>query len=218
MIDEAATFERFGYHSYDLMPMSGKKIIAVCDDCGMSRELCKSQYRAFCRSCTRRGKRHPNYGKKRSKDFITKISGENNSFYGKTHSETSLERMRAAKTGENNPRWLGGISFRKYCYRFNESCKEHNREKHGRVCFVCGMTEEENGKKLSVHHVDYDKQQGCGGKEWVLVPLCHSCHSKTNIDRKYWNAYLCGLMDGIQTDNWRQSTLVEFNEVDNDKQ
>ena len=39
------------------------------------------------------------------------------------------------------------------------------------------------GKKqyrLSVHHIDEDKEQGCNGKEWKLVPLCMKCHSKAH--------------------------------------
>lgn len=44
MIDEEATFEKFGYYSYDLKPKSSKKLIAVCDNCGKTRVLRKRQY------------------------------------------------------------------------------------------------------------------------------------------------------------------------------
>ncbi|MBE9594203.1 MAG: hypothetical protein IMF19_12095 [Proteobacteria bacterium] len=43
MIDEEATFEKFGYNVRDLAPKSNKKIIAVCDDCGKIREVCKTK-------------------------------------------------------------------------------------------------------------------------------------------------------------------------------
>ena len=89
-----------------------------------------------------------------------------------------------AQTGKLNPAWRGGISFEPYCFRFNEQLKEYVRQKFNRKCVLCGISE--NGEKLSVHHVDYNKLQGCQGHTWVLVPLCHSCHSKTGYNRWHW--------------------------------
>jgi len=87
--------------------------------------------------------------------------------------------------GENSYLWKGGISFEPYCYKFNNDIKEETRDIFNRVCFLCGKSEEENGKKLCVHHVDYNKGQGCG-HSWTLVPLCSSCHAKTNFNRHFW--------------------------------
>lgn len=93
--------------------------------------------------------------------------------------------------GDKNPNWKGGISFGKYCPKFNETVKRDVRNKFNHKCFICGIDEDINGRKLDVHHVDYDKYQGCDGKKWVLVPLCRSCHSKTSSgNREYWNSYL----------------------------
>lgn len=69
----------------------------------------------------------------------------------------------------------------KYCPKFNESCRESNHEKYRRRCFICNKTEKKNGQKLSVHHVDMDKAQGCESN-WKLVPLCKSCHAKAHND------------------------------------
>ena len=69
-----------------------------------------------------------------------------------------------------------------YCEKFNESCRERNRSKYDHECFICGKPESENltksGKirKLSVHHVDMNKQQGCNDTAWQLVPLCLEHH------------------------------------------
>lgn len=69
-----------------------------------------------------------------------------------------------------------------YCPRFNEVCRESNREKYGRRCFICGRHESENITstdrhiKLSVHHADMQKDQGCNGIRWKLVPVCMMCH------------------------------------------
>lgn len=92
--------------------------------------------------------------------------------------------------GENHPSWRGGVSFEPYCPKFNKAKKEAVREEWGRVCAACGKTEQENGSKLRVHHIDYDKEQGCKGKEFFLIPLCTSCHGKTNRNRKLWTKKL----------------------------
>ena len=92
--------------------------------------------------------------------------------------------------GENAPGWKNGASFEPYCVKFNEELKEKVREKYGRQCFLCGKTEKENKRKLSVHHVDYDKKGGCNGKKLLLVPLCTSCHIKTNVKRDYWESVI----------------------------
>lgn len=87
---------------------------------------------------------------------------------------------------EHHYNWKGGISYLPYCEKFNENKREEIREKHGRECFICGKSEEENGSKLSVHHINYRKHQGCNGEKWSLLPLCRSCHTKTNHKRLYW--------------------------------
>ena len=86
--------------------------------------------------------------------------------------------------GEKHPAWKGGISFEPYCPEFNKDLKEKIRIRFSRRCFLCGVPE--NGKHHCVHHVDYNKNAICNGKSWALVPLCGSCHSKTNANRWYW--------------------------------
>jgi len=41
-----------------------------------------------------------------------------------------------------------------------------------------------------VHHLDYNKMQGCETKDWNLLPLCTRCHAKTNFNRWYWFSLL----------------------------
>lgn len=88
--------------------------------------------------------------------------------------------------GKNSPAWKNGVSFEPYCPKFNNAFKESVREKHCRVCFLCPTTEEENGKKLCVHHIDYNKDCLCDDSECEFVPLCNKCHTKTNFNRDYW--------------------------------
>ena len=113
---------------------------------------------------------------------------------GKKLSEETKKKISEARKGENNPNWRGGISFEPYRPKFNESLKEKIRKQFDYKCFLCGKTQEEQinemknqGKqphRLSIHHVDFDKEQGCNGREWRLVPLCLSCHAWTNYNRE----------------------------------
>lgn len=104
----------------------------------------------------------------------------------KTTVETRIKMMQSAKRGKDHPNWQGGISYGQYCPRFNEKVKEEIRDKYMNMCVLCGMTNIKNGRELDVHHIDYNKSQGCNGHEWRLIPLCKSCHAKTNSNRKMY--------------------------------
>lgn len=91
---------------------------------------------------------------------------------------------------ENHINWKGGISRGPYCELFNEEFKERVRFFWGRKCGVCFKTEKENGAKLSVHHVSYDKDSCCNKTKPLFIPFCRSCHTKTNHNRNYWEEYL----------------------------
>lgn len=108
------------------------------------------------------------------------------SLKGRKLTDAHKRKISEANKAENNHRWQGGISFEPYCHKFNNKIKEEVREKYGRTCLLCGKTEEDNGRKLDVHHVDYNKEQGCNGYNFYLVPLCQECHGKITGDREYW--------------------------------
>lgn len=107
------------------------------------------------------------------------------------------------RMGENHPMWLGGVSFKPYCNKFNKQRKELVRNKFNRTCFLCGRPEDE--KKLPIHHIDYNKNSICNGKSWPLIPLCSSCHSKTNFNRWYWFNLLINY--------WAMNAEIRFDEV-----
>ena len=105
----------------------------------------------------------------------------------------SLECRNKAQKQYKGPKaagWKGGISFEPYCSKFNEDFKERVRNYFNRVCMICGKTEEENEKKLSVHHVNYEKMVCCDGTPPLFLPLCHRCHMKTNHNREHWEKVL----------------------------
>ena len=92
--------------------------------------------------------------------------------------------------GKFHSNWKGGISFGPYCPKFNEEFRERVREFWQRKCGICGMAEEENFGRLSVHHVNYDKKACCDNIPPLFIPLCSSCHAKTNHNRELWENYL----------------------------
>ena len=56
MIDEEATFKKYGYHSTDWGEKSHKKVVAVCDGCGAVRFPDKREYYALCPKCAMKNK------------------------------------------------------------------------------------------------------------------------------------------------------------------
>jgi len=94
-------------------------------------------------------------------------------------------------TGENHPNWQGGISFIKYCSKFNNKLKDEIRKRDDYKCQLCKKEQDLNSEKLTVHHIHYDKKN-CDPD---LITLCRSCNSKVNFNRDYWeqlfNRLLC---------------------------
>lgn len=82
--------------------------------------------------------------------------------------------------------WKGGISFEPYCIKFDDEFKERVREYWGRECILCTKSEKENNRKLSVHHVTYNKDTCCDNSIPLFIALCNSCHAKTQSNREYW--------------------------------
>ena len=88
--------------------------------------------------------------------------------------------------GNENPNWKGGISFLPYCEKFNKDLEERVRDFFGRCCYLCAKNEMDNGRRLDVHHVNYDKMVCCNDVKPLFVPLCQSCHVKVHNDRDEW--------------------------------
>ena len=99
--------------------------------------------------------------------------------------------------GKDSPHWKNGASFEPYCPKFNNAFKESIREKFGRVCFLCPTTEEGNGRKLCVHHVNYNKDCLCDDSDCEFVPLCMQCHTKTNNNREHWEQTIMSKLEAI---------------------
>ncbi len=99
----------------------------------------------------------------------------------------NLKCKGAYQSGPRSSQWKGGSTFQPYCWKFNGSLKERVRAFFGYVCFTCGETGGPDA--LHVHHIQYNKMACCDGKEdALLIPLCTSCHNRTNRDAKngFW--------------------------------
>jgi len=107
---------------------------------------------------------------------------------GRQFSEETRRKNSEAHFGARNSAWCGGTSFEPYCERFNEDFKERVRAWFEYRCVLCSASQ--NGKRLSVHHVTYNKQTCCDHSEPLFVALCASCHNKTNRNRTEWEPYL----------------------------
>ena len=86
-----------------------------------------------------------------------------------------------AHQGANSHLWRGG--HEPYPVGWTGFVRRKVRERFDNRCAICGKTEQENKRKMAVHHIDYDKKNLDSGN---LIALCHSCHGKTNINRSYW--------------------------------
>jgi len=86
------------------------------------------------------------------------------------------------KTGEMNPSWNGGTSFLPYAREFNKRLREEIRARDHHVCQHCGATDN-GGKKMCVHHIDYNKNNNLPAN---LIALCDDCHLRTNGNRETW--------------------------------
>jgi hypothetical protein len=148
-------------------------------------------------SKSKTGKSHPMYGKHYSEERIQKIrentSGSSNPMYGRCgelnpmygKKRPDLSERNSIMKGDKSPNWLEGISFEPYCPKFNNPLKESIRIRDGRICQECGKTEQENKRKLTCHHIHYDKPN-CNPD---LISLCTSCNFKANGNRNYWEEH-----------------------------
>lgn len=204
MIHREATIKYKGYNPDDLKPHSMKRICMVCDGCDRVRWGPKEAYRDLCHKCAcKKYLKDPNWqesmkvaGKKRSEskewqELMKKV--------GKNRSKNEKWQEAIRKVYED-PNFGKHISATKQGISYDE-CRESNREKYNRKCFLTGLPESKNitktGKlrKLSVHHYDMDKSQGCNDVKWKLVPICLEWHNK--VHTKLWEARITWLLENV---------------------
>jgi hypothetical protein len=89
--------------------------------------------------------------------------------------------------GKKNPQWQGGISKNPYDSGLTPYKKHLIFKRDNFECQICHQI----GGKLSIHHIDYNKQNSNKNN---LITLCQKCNCKCNFNRKYWKEKLCELV------------------------
>jgi ribosomal protein L37E len=188
------------------MGQARKRTLVRCKSCG--KEWLKNAYAinrwsGLCKSCAYRGRRlSPEHraklvGRPFSKETRMKMSAAKKgkpiaswitekahiAWRGQHHTEDWKRVQAEKKKGSRNPNWNNGSSLEPYGLSFDEQLREAIRERDNRACRICG--EKENGRRLAIHHIDYNKNNDeCTN----LLSLCAPCHAATNQKRKYWQA------------------------------
>ena len=95
--------------------------------------------------------------------------------------------------------WYGAVRYydgKQYCEKFNHNFRERVRAYFNWICPICGTPQ--NGKKLSVHHVNYNKKSCCDPEApRLFIPLCSGdCHLNTNRNREKWEGYFTEMLMG----------------------
>lgn len=112
--------------------------------------------------------------------------------------------------GEKHWNWQGGISRYPYCYKFNERRKKACRDFFGGFCICTGEHESEMLKKPSVHHIYHDKDEGCNGLPFNLVPLNARHHSREQYYQREYQDYINKtLREGFKWGIWNEQEYIE---------
>jgi hypothetical protein len=160
---------------------------------------------------TRKKMRESHLGKKQSKEQIEKrmlhMHGKDHPNFGKhiippsrkgiPFTEEQKEYLvLVAPRGVNHWNWKGGVTKERmpYCEKWNESLRERVRAFFSYQCIECGSPQ--NHRKLCVHHVTFKKDACCSeDTPRYFVPLCTSCHIKTNTNREYWKRHFIEIIE-----------------------
>jgi hypothetical protein len=144
-------------------------LIKKCIDCNKQLGKHSDFYNNLrCRKCA-----DTEHGKK--------LTGKNNPMYG------------IKRCGKKSPHWQGGKIIIKYNHiLFNNELKESVRIRDNYKCQLCYKKHEIKGRKLSIHHIDYNKDN-CKKKN--LITLCLLCNLKVNANRDYWFAYFSYILE-----------------------
>jgi len=105
------------------------------------------------------------------------------------------EEYRKKLSGKNANLWKGGISPKPYEIEFNNELKEQIRERDNHTCQECGFNQEQLGRKLDVHHINFNKKNNPPNN---LISLCRSCHTQTQFNRQNWTNYFQNKINGGQ--------------------
>lgn len=197
-VDELRTFSEYGYYSIDLSIGSSKRIYGLCETCGTIRNISYKNYYKYNNKCVKCAtlSKPPATGdtKRKISNAVSGrvLSAETKSKIGQSkvgihRSYDTRMKLSAFNQSIEISEWQGFSNISQYCSKFNDMIREDTRKKYNHKCFICNKHEHENipktsdkYRKLSVHHIDKNKMQGCDDAEWALIPVCMQCHMKVH--------------------------------------
>ncbi|GAH71423.1 unnamed protein product [marine sediment metagenome] len=154
------------------------------------------------------GEKHPMFGKKNP--IVAELNkqriGEKHPMFGKEGVGKGKKRPDLAKRmrGEKHPAYIDGRSYEPYSSEFMKIRRNGEiRRRDGYRCQKCGRFEIEISRKLSIHHIDYNKKN-CLPEN--LISLCYKCNAEVNTNRKKWIKYFQKKMRKIEK-GYNQSQL-----------
>jgi len=150
------------------------------------------------------GTTRPKMTPKKRKEISIRQTGENNSFYEKTHSSETIEHFSNIRKGIKQPPFTeehkrkscrffrresleleGGVACEPYCEQWlDQEYKESIMERDGYSCLNPACNKITN--KLCIHHINYNKKN-CS--PFNLITICFSCNSKANFNRDWHKSW-----------------------------
>jgi hypothetical protein len=116
--------------------------------------------------------------------------------------------FRQKHANEKNPFYIDGRCPDPYGPEFNRALRQSIRERDGHQCRNCGAGED--GRRLEVHHIDYNKRHNdpCN-----LIYICKPCHDKTQArsTRPFWQEHYQTMRDRFYAGRRTSSGGVSIN-------
>lgn len=92
---------------------------------------------------------------------------------------------------QKQPGWRGGINCEPYCDSWLDlDYKKSIKERDNYKCQNPNCSG--NYKRLSIHHIDYNKKN-CFPNN--LITLCNPCNSKANQNREFWCSFYKNILE-----------------------
>ena len=136
------------------------------------------------------GELNPFFNKHHTKE--TKIKISENEERKKKISKKLKGRKNYWQEGEKHHNFNNWSSLKEYDFKFNDNFKKMIRKRDNFKCVCCDRTEKNNRRKLSIHHIDYNKQNSNPNN---CVSLCVQCHTETNYNKNVWKNFFLDMLN-----------------------
>ncbi len=123
---------------------------------------------------------------------------------GKKTSEKTKQKQRLSHIGllkgEKHPSFNNWSSREPYGLEFSPELREQIRKRDNYRCQQCFRHQDElftkkgNKRRLTIHHIDFDKKNN---NPTNLTSLCCNCHIQTNFNREDWTDYFQNRVGGL---------------------